>query len=143
MDPHYTLITACMLLHLPHDAAASPSFHVTVVNLLPVSPIVRSRKVSWERRVSIMTRLDDPAFDFRMKQHNFSSKCPDRLWGPSCPLFNGDKGERGISPWGLSGWGVKLITHIYLVPRVKISRVEFLSPYVFLTCARTPLPLPL
>ena len=71
MAPHYTLITACILLHLSQDAAGSPSVYVTVVILLPLSPIVRSRKMSWERVVSIMTRLDDPAFDFRKKQQNF------------------------------------------------------------------------
>ena len=82
-----------MLLHLSHDAVGSPSIYVTVVNLLPVLPIVRSRKVRWERVVSIMTRLDDPAFDFRKKQQNFlffmmSRQAlgpikPSVQWGPS------------------------------------------------------------
>jgi hypothetical protein len=42
---------------------------------------------------------------------------PDRLWGPLSLLSNGFQGP---FPWGQSGWGVKLTTHLHLVPRSRI-----------------------
>jgi len=41
---------------------------------------------------------------------------PDRFWGPSSPLSNG---YRDFFPWGQSGQGVKLTTHLHLMPRSK------------------------
>ena len=54
----------------------------------------------------------------------------------------GTKGKRGHFS-GVKRLGVELLTLFYLVPTVKLSRAESLSPYVFLTCTRKPLPLPL
>jgi hypothetical protein len=96
-----------LITHLPQHVY-SYIFHtmqparpqlVTVVILLPVSPIVRSRKMSWERVVSIMTRLDDRAFDFRKKQQNFLFfKMSRPALGPMMPPVQwGPRGEGYLS----------------------------------------------
>jgi hypothetical protein len=44
---------------------------------------------------------------------------PDRLCGPTSLLFNV---YQGLFPWGQSGRGVELTTHLHLVPRSRIRR---------------------
>ena len=85
--------------YISQDAAGSHSSYVTAVILFPVSPTVRSTKVSWERVVSIMTRLDGPAFDFRKKQQNFLfSKTSRPALGPTKPPVQwGPRGEGDLS----------------------------------------------
>jgi hypothetical protein len=47
----------------------------------------------------------------------FSPRCPDRFRGSLSLLFNG---YRGLLLWRLRGRGVKLTTHLQLVPRSRI-----------------------
>jgi hypothetical protein len=66
----------------------------------------------------------------------FSPRRPDRLWGPPILLSNGYR--------GISGWGVKLTSHLQLVLRskadhspstnaeVKNGELYLYSPYVFM-----------
>jgi hypothetical protein len=49
------------------------------------------------------------------KRECFSSpQRPGRLWDPLSLLYNG---YQGLLPWGKDGRGVKLTTHLHLVPR--------------------------
>jgi hypothetical protein len=59
-------------------------------------------------------------------QEVFSSpQCPDRLWGPPSLLSDG---YRGLCPLGWGGRGLKLTTHLHLVPRSGMVELYFHSP---------------
>jgi hypothetical protein len=74
-----------------------------------------------------------------------SSRRLDRHLGPPNLL---SIGYRGLFPRGLSGWGVKLTTHLQLVPRsrkcVSIHPLPPTSSWLVLSwlCTGTTLPLP-
>jgi hypothetical protein len=52
-------------------------------------------------------------------------QCPDRLWDPPSLLSNE---YQGLFPGWYSGWGVKLATHLHLVPRSRIVELYLHSP---------------
>jgi hypothetical protein len=85
-------------------------FYCLLLTLIP-----RSRDSS----VGVATGygLDDRGVVVRVKLESriFSSpRRPDRNWGP--PSFLSSE-YRGLFPQGLRDWGVKLTTHLQLVPR--------------------------
>jgi hypothetical protein len=49
----------------------------------------------------------------------------DRPWGPPSP---GSNGYRGLFPWDYSSRGVKLTTHLHLVPKSRMVELYFHSP---------------
>jgi len=59
--------------------------------------------------------LAAPSGITRSGEEGFSSLC-HRVWDLPGLLSNGYK---VLFPWGLSGWGAKLTTHLHLVPRSK------------------------
>jgi hypothetical protein len=79
---------------------------------------------------------------------NFSSPLrPGRLWGPPSLLSNG---YQELFPWGYSGRGVKMITHLHLVPKSRMrGAINPLPQYAFMAWClvkkrtETTLPLPL
>jgi len=84
---------------------------------------------SWDGSFSIVFRLwaGSPECDSWQGQGFFSLlSCLDQMWGTpsllSCEYW-------GLFPWGYSGWGMKLINHFHLVPRLRIC--EALSPLPF------------
>ena len=56
----------------------------------------------------------------------FSPKHPDHLWDPSIFMFCGCR-TGFLSLWQ-GGWGVVLNTHLYLVPRLRLSRAVRVLP---------------
>jgi hypothetical protein len=64
------------------------------------------------------TAIPSPAMEF-------SSRPPERLWGPTNIVFIG---YRGLFPHGWGGWGVKLTAHLHPVPRSKLVELYLNSP---------------
>jgi hypothetical protein len=50
---------------------------------------------------------------------------PDRLWGP--PSISSNRHQ--VSPGECRGWSVKLITHLQLVPELKMCGAIAALPY--------------
>jgi len=75
--------------------------------------------------------MDKPEFGSRQEQDIvLFSKSPVRLWGPPSLLFGGYRGQ-----------GVKLTTHLHLVPRLRTSGAIILfSLHVFMVLTGTSLP---
>jgi len=84
--------------------------------------------------------LNSPGFEFQLEQEIlFSQKSLVRLWGPPSLLFN----KYCAVTWKHSGWGMKLTTHLHLVPRLRITgAILVLHPScAFIACTGTALPL--
>jgi len=65
-------------------------------------------------------------FGSRMSWEIFSSTPrPDRLWDPPTLLSSG---YQWLFPWGYSGRGVKLITHLHLVSKSRMHGAIPLLP---------------
>jgi hypothetical protein len=62
----------------------------------------------------------ESGFDSQQVRFFSFPQYPDQLWGPISLLSNGYK--------GLSGWGVMLTTHLYLVPRSRMVNLYLHSP---------------
>jgi hypothetical protein len=74
---------------------------------------------SWDNIVCVATsyRLDNQGVGVRAPvgiRIISSPRCPDRLWGPPNLVSNG---YQRLIPRGWSGGGLKLTTHLKLVPR--------------------------
>jgi len=68
---------------------------------------------------------------------SFFPKRLDRLWSPSSLLH---VRQLWRFPRGISGRGVKLATHLYAAPSLRISgRISPLLPYAFMLCTATSL----
>jgi hypothetical protein len=100
------------------DPLRWPRDTVYLWKLALISPTSGGRSVSIIRlRIKATEKKTDRGVRVRVSGGTrivFSPLRPDRLWGPSNLLSTG---YRGLFPWGLSGWGVKLTTHLQLVPR--------------------------
>jgi hypothetical protein len=102
----------------PHYATVSnlPSVHSSSVRIFSSAPI---NKDSRDSAVGIAAGygLDDQEVGVQVPVGSrfFTSPCyPERLWGPLSLISNG---YRGLFPRGWTGRGVKLTTHLHLVPR--------------------------
>jgi hypothetical protein len=82
--------------------------------LLDDLPTKWSQKSGYLSRYSDQLRTGRPGFDYWLCKTFSSPQRPDRIWGPPSLL---SVGYRWLFPWGKSGWGVNLITHLHLVPR--------------------------
>jgi hypothetical protein len=51
-------------------------------------------------------------------------KNPDRFWGPSSLLFN----EYRSYVQAINGWSVKMVTHLHLVRRLRMTGAKPLFP---------------
>jgi hypothetical protein len=79
--------------------------------------------------VGIATGLDGPGSNPGSARFLSSPQRPDRFWGSPSLLSNG---YRGLFSRGYSGRGVKLTTHLHLVPRsrmVAIHPLPHMSPW--------------
>jgi hypothetical protein len=93
---------------------------VSKCNLQPKTPwrITVSREQGQPSLCGDRPRAGRLRFDSRHGQKTFFSvpQLSDLLWGPPSLVFNGYR--------GLSGWCVKLTTHLHLVPKSRIMELH-------------------
>lgn len=86
---------------------------------------------SWGRSVIVMTRLqtgqlrNHGSVPGRVKIFFSPVKCPDWRQVPCSLLFNDC---RVLVPQGQSGWGMKLTTHLCLMPRLRTCLITWPAP---------------
>jgi hypothetical protein len=82
--------------------------------------------VGYLRGIALGYGLDDLGFESR-QEWGFIPSPPrlDRLWDPPSLLSNG---YQGLLLWGYSGWGVKLTTHLHLIPRSECVEAYIHAP---------------
>jgi hypothetical protein len=68
---------------------------------------------------------DGPGSIPGMERFLSSPQRPEQLWGPPSPLSNG---YRGLYPTGYSSRGVKLTTHLHLVPMSRMVQLYLHFP---------------
>jgi hypothetical protein len=86
--------------------------------------IIRSRDSSVDISTRLRTGRPRNRGFIPARGKKLSPQRPDRTWGPHLLICTG---YRGLFPWGLSGWGVKLTTHLHLVPRLRMVSTFFHS----------------
>jgi hypothetical protein len=104
-------------LHIFLISLMHPLWQIQIIRLDPTTLKILCEEFKlWSS--SMWNFLHYPIISFNLFHNDLGSKIfssprpPDRLWGPLL-----SKGYWGLFPRGLSGRGMKLTTHLQLVPR--------------------------